>query len=86
MSGKFINYRKCEGCKFENEEELIKSCFECGLIGSDEKNNLEIICSYMDKIDNEFKERKFDSFTFFGKWIADNVEGIKLIDVVQLEE
>ncbi len=86
MSGKFINYRKCEGCQFESEEELIKACFECGLMVIDEKNDLEIICSYMDKGDNEIKERKFDSFSSFGKWVADNVTEVILIDAIQQGE
>lgn len=39
MSEKIINYRKCEGCKFESEEELTKSCYECGLMASGEKKS-----------------------------------------------
>lgn len=85
MSEKIINYRKCEGCKFENEENLTESCFECGLMINEEKESLEIICSYLDKKDTEIKDRKFDSFSIFGKWVADNVTEIILIDVIQQE-
>ncbi|MCR1953160.1 hypothetical protein NSB31_29680 [Bacillus cereus] len=86
MRGKFINYRKCEGCNFESEEDLTKSYYECGLMVIDEKNDLEIICLYMDKSDNEIKERKFDGFSSFGKWVADNVTEVILIDIIQEEE
>ena len=85
MSVESINYRKCEGCKFESEEELTKSCYECGLMGSEEKKELEIICSYIDKDFKENKERKFDSFAFFGKWVADNITQIEIVDVIQQE-
>lgn len=49
-------------------------------------NNIELTCLYKDKCDDEIKEKKFDSYDFFGKWVADNVTEIELMDVTQEED
>lgn len=47
---------------------------------------MELTCLYRDKYDGVIKEIKFDSYDFFGKWIADNATEIELIDVTQEED
>ncbi|WP_133016255.1 hypothetical protein [Clostridium cuniculi] len=49
-------------------------------------NNMELTCLYRDKYDGVIKEIKFDSYDFFGKWVADNATEIELIDVTQEED
>lgn len=49
-------------------------------------DNMELTCIYKDKYDDEIKEKKFDSYDFFGKWVADNATEIELIDVTQEED
>lgn len=47
---------------------------------------MELTCIYKDKYDDEIKEKKFDSYDFFGKWVADNATEILIIDVIQEED
>lgn len=50
------------------------------------KNNMELTCLYKDRWNGEIKDKKFDSYEVFGKWVADNATEIILIDVVQEED
>ncbi|WP_302579943.1 hypothetical protein [Clostridium saudiense] len=47
---------------------------------------MEIICLYKYKYNGKINEKKFDSYEFFGKWIADNTIEISIIDVIQEED
>lgn len=49
-------------------------------------DNMELTCIYKDKYNDEIKEKKFDSYDFFCKWVADNATEIELIDVTQEED
>ena len=46
---------------------------------------VEITCIYRNR-DYELENKKFDSYDFFGKWIADNATEITLVDVIQEED
>ena len=47
---------------------------------------MELTCLYKDRWNGEIKDKKFDSYEVFGKWVADNATEIILIDVVQEED
>lgn len=47
---------------------------------------MEIICLYKEKYNGEIKDKKFDSYDSFGKWVADNATEISIIDVIQEED
>lgn len=44
-----------------------------------------ITCLYENN-ENIRKKKEFNSLEWFGKWIADNVMEIKIIDVIQEED
>lgn len=46
---------------------------------------VEIKCVYRN-CDYELNNIKFDSYDIFGKWVADNVAEITLVDVIQEED
>lgn len=48
-------------------------------------NNVEIICLYKENWNGESKDKRFDSYDIFGKWVADNAVEISIIDVIQKE-
>lgn len=48
-------------------------------------NNMELTCLYKDRWNGEIKDKKFDSYEIFGKWVADNATEIEIIDVIQEE-
>lgn len=52
----------------------------------DNENNMELTCVYKDRWNGEIKEKKFDSYQFFGKWVADNATEIEIVDVIQEED
>lgn len=41
---------------------------------------------YREIFNGSYKEKKFDSYEIFGKWVADNATEISIIDVVQEED
>ncbi|SCJ83141.1 Uncharacterised protein [uncultured Clostridium sp.] len=47
---------------------------------------MEIICLYKEKWNGENKNKKFDSYGSFGKWVADNAVEISILDVIQEED
>ena len=47
---------------------------------------MEIICLYKEKWNGENKNKKFDSYESFGKWVADNAVEISILDVTQEED
>ena len=47
---------------------------------------LELTCIYKKLWNGVVKDKKFDSFGVFGKWVADNATEISIIDVIQEEE
>lgn len=47
---------------------------------------MEIICLYKKKWNGENKNKKFDSYESFGKWVADNAVEISILDVIQEED
>lgn len=47
---------------------------------------MEIICLYKEQLNEKSKEKKFDSYEIFGKWVADNAVEISIIDVIQVED
>ena len=47
---------------------------------------MEIICLYKEKWNGENKNKKFDSYESFGKWVADNATEIAILDVIEEEE
>lgn len=47
---------------------------------------MEIICLYKENYNGENKDKKFDSYNHFGKWVADNATEIQIIDVTQEED
>ena len=47
---------------------------------------MEIICLYKEKYNGESNNKKFDSYSTFGKWVADNATEISIIDVIQIED
>lgn len=47
---------------------------------------MEIICLYRRSWNGRIKRKTFDSYESFGKWIADNVTEISIIDVIQVED
>lgn len=46
---------------------------------------VDILCKYRDA-DYRLKNIKFNSFRFFGKWVADNATEIRIIDVIVEED
>lgn len=47
---------------------------------------MEIIYLYKEKWNGENKNKKFDSYESFGKWVADNAVEISILDVIQEED
>lgn len=47
---------------------------------------MEIVCLYKEKWNGENKNKKFDSYESFGKWVADNAVEISILDVIQEED
>lgn len=47
---------------------------------------MEMICLYKEKWNGENKNKKFDSYESFGKWVADNAVEISILDVIQEED
>lgn len=47
---------------------------------------LELTCIYKELWNGATKDKRFDSFEVFGKWVADNATEIYIIDVIQEEE
>lgn len=47
---------------------------------------MEIICLYRKSWNGKIKRKTFDSYDFFGKWVADNATEISIIDVIQIED
>lgn len=47
---------------------------------------MELTCIYRERFNNEYKEKRFDSYSTFGKWVADNAVEIAIIDVIQEED
>lgn len=47
---------------------------------------MELTCMYREIVNGLYKEKKFDSYESFGKWVADNATEISIIDVVQEED
>lgn len=47
---------------------------------------MEIICLYKEKWNGENKNKKFDSYESFGKWVADNAVEISILDGIQEED
>lgn len=43
---------------------------------------MELTCIYKNRWNGEIKEKKFDGYQIFGKWIADNAIEIEIIDVI----
>lgn len=50
------------------------------------ENNMELTCVYKERWNREINEKKFDSYQFLGKWVADNATEIEIIDVIQEED
>lgn len=47
---------------------------------------LELTCIYKELWNEVVKDKKFDSFEVFGKWVADNATEIAILDVIEEEE
>lgn len=49
-------------------------------------DKVELTCIYKDRWNGQIKDKKFDSYQAFGKWVADNATDIEILDVIQEED